>query len=273
MNVTMTCEDIKQYAGVFVDGELDGAERADFEHHLSVCAGCQAHVDDEASFRAEFRGMVRPMRAPDALRDRIALALDAEPEPISRWAAFAETAARVAPFAVAASIIAVLAWPIEKPQNNQAPAVLAAGTTAPRSALLPPAPTVQPVSTAMAAFSTLPVDVSGQADQLQRFIQERVPFKASVPLEEGEGVALEGARAVTFEGQPAALFHFLANGQAVYVLQSRATEGAVDLRIWHERGNTVAQYTSGGKMHTVLSELSLTETANLLRARRTDTKR
>lgn len=79
----MNCAFLRRHLGVFIDGELDPATLIDFEQHLAVCAGCQEALSFEQSFRRQVREALGGVRAPEGLRDRIRVALDAAPPPVS----------------------------------------------------------------------------------------------------------------------------------------------------------------------------------------------
>ena len=74
------CNDVLHELYEFLDGELTDESRERIRHHLDDCSPCLAAFD----FQAELRLVVRNRccdKVPDALRDRIAAAIDAE-EPV-----------------------------------------------------------------------------------------------------------------------------------------------------------------------------------------------
>jgi anti-sigma factor RsiW len=44
----ITCRQLIEFIAAYVDGELDGLAREDFERHLAACASCRAYL---ASYR------------------------------------------------------------------------------------------------------------------------------------------------------------------------------------------------------------------------------
>ena len=66
----MTCVDLDSVVYPYLDGELEEADRKDFEDHLGSCASCAARVGGEAAFHGALRRSVRVQRAPapEALR-------------------------------------------------------------------------------------------------------------------------------------------------------------------------------------------------------------
>jgi anti-sigma factor RsiW len=71
------CDTIDTLAMVFLDDELDAAERRELELHLHDCATCREHVAAERKSRVALRARLAPPPAPALLRARIARSLDA----------------------------------------------------------------------------------------------------------------------------------------------------------------------------------------------------
>ncbi|MEO7837193.1 MAG: mycothiol system anti-sigma-R factor [Acidimicrobiales bacterium] len=61
----------------FLDGELDDSRRSDIERHLDACHDCLGAFDFELDLRQTIARKCRD-RVPDALRARIAVALQHE---------------------------------------------------------------------------------------------------------------------------------------------------------------------------------------------------
>jgi len=72
------CHDIDTLAMVFLDDELDAAERRELELHLHDCIACRDHVAAERASRLALRALLAPPPAPTLLRARIGTALAAE---------------------------------------------------------------------------------------------------------------------------------------------------------------------------------------------------
>jgi anti-sigma factor (TIGR02949 family) len=66
----MTCVDLDSVVYPYLDGELEEADRKDFEDHLGSCAVCARRMGGEAAFHGALRRSVRVQRAaaPEALR-------------------------------------------------------------------------------------------------------------------------------------------------------------------------------------------------------------
>ncbi len=72
------CDSIDTLSMAYLDDELAAEELRDLELHLRDCAACRAHVDAERDAIAELRRRLAPPPAPDLLRRRLMVALDAE---------------------------------------------------------------------------------------------------------------------------------------------------------------------------------------------------
>lgn len=72
------CGEVLRELYTFVDGELTVERRARIEAHLDDCLPCFEAYDFEAELRIVISQRCRDS-VPNALRDRIAQALDAEP--------------------------------------------------------------------------------------------------------------------------------------------------------------------------------------------------
>ena len=64
----------------YVDGELDAPSSLAVEQHLAHCASCQPLRVDLESMRSALRQDLRSAQAPEALRRRVMVALDEEPD-------------------------------------------------------------------------------------------------------------------------------------------------------------------------------------------------
>lgn len=72
------CESIDTLAMAYLDDELAAEERHEIEAHLTECATCRGHVEDERGEQELVRKALAAPPAPDMLRARLARALDAE---------------------------------------------------------------------------------------------------------------------------------------------------------------------------------------------------
>lgn len=103
------CESIDTLAMALHDGELAGEELRDVELHLTECASCRDQAAAQATAIGTLRRKLAPPPAPDLLRAKIRLGLDAEDraarKPLSNWllpgAAVVAAAAALAVFVTA----------------------------------------------------------------------------------------------------------------------------------------------------------------------------
>jgi anti-sigma factor (TIGR02949 family) len=72
----MRCADVEKLVQPFVDGEVDGPERADLERHIASCVACSQQVAFQESFKAGLRSRLRVPAPPPELRARVLDALD-----------------------------------------------------------------------------------------------------------------------------------------------------------------------------------------------------
>lgn len=78
------CPESAHDVTLYVDGELGEAERSAMEGHLEHCTACRSAVRYEQAFLRAVREKAAPaaaVRAPEKLRARLTLALDAAPPP------------------------------------------------------------------------------------------------------------------------------------------------------------------------------------------------
>ncbi|HEX5163293.1 MAG TPA: zf-HC2 domain-containing protein [Steroidobacteraceae bacterium] len=117
----MACPD-PMYLHALVDGEVDAIGAAALERHFEECPSCRARREELEHMRIAIRQDVRALRAPDALRARIARSLDGEPgastaragsrsaAPRARWTWMAWPALGGAAMAAACAWLIVAPW-------------------------------------------------------------------------------------------------------------------------------------------------------------------
>jgi len=69
------CEAVVRSLWDFLDAELDDEALASMREHLEACAPCCGHVDFEKRLLTELATMRRQNSDPDALRERIEVAI------------------------------------------------------------------------------------------------------------------------------------------------------------------------------------------------------
>ena len=109
------CDSIETLAMTLHDGELAGDELRDVELHLTECAACREHTEQQGAAMTSLRRKLAPPPTPDLLRGRVMKALDAEDRaarrPLATW---------LLPGAAAVAAVAALALFIST--RNPAPA-------------------------------------------------------------------------------------------------------------------------------------------------------
>ncbi len=73
----MSCPELAR-THAYLDGELDGTAAAETERHIETCTECRTACADAAELSDAIRRETVRHLAPDALRERVAKALDAE---------------------------------------------------------------------------------------------------------------------------------------------------------------------------------------------------
>lgn len=76
----MLCHDVKRVVYFFLDGTLDERHHSDFQHHLDLCADCEARMIVHRRIRVFVRKRLAPLNAPDHLKQRLMRTLRAVAE-------------------------------------------------------------------------------------------------------------------------------------------------------------------------------------------------
>jgi len=74
----MKCEEVHRLLDIYLDGELDLAERPELEQHLAVCSSCRSLIEEHREFRRFFATNVVTYKAPPRLEARVRAALRQE---------------------------------------------------------------------------------------------------------------------------------------------------------------------------------------------------
>jgi anti-sigma factor RsiW len=197
------CDTIDTLAMVFLDDELDAAERRELELHLHDCAACRDHIAAERRSRVTLRARLAPPPAPALLRARIERSLDAADKTAagarrtaaSRWIL---PGAGVA--AAAAALVVFVAMP---PASEPPPTKGALAAEAVREQAQP-----------------RPLEVHGPDTRL--WLTQNVGPGAEVPrFDDGGGIREVGARRVVIAGHRGAqVFYQLPFGPTSFELQA-----------------------------------------------------
>jgi len=74
----VSCETLSDKLTGYLDGELDQRGVGEVETHLRQCVACATRLERERRLRSAVQAQVKPLRAPDGLRERVRGALRAE---------------------------------------------------------------------------------------------------------------------------------------------------------------------------------------------------
>jgi mycothiol system anti-sigma-R factor len=74
----VSCETLSDKLTGYLDGELDQRSVGEVETHLRQCVACATRLERERRLRSAVQAQVKPLRAPDGLRERVRGALRAE---------------------------------------------------------------------------------------------------------------------------------------------------------------------------------------------------
>ena len=133
------CQIIDPLVTPFVDGELPDADCRTVEEHLRVCPPCHARVVAERAVHTVLRARAESLRAPAPsplharCRELAARGGEHPAAPPRSWGAFIPRGgwtARVAPFALAASLIVIVGGAFVVQATRRSEVVLAAELTA-----------------------------------------------------------------------------------------------------------------------------------------------
>ena len=74
----MNCQELNSWIGPLLDGELDVKNAAEVQAHLAGCPACQRRYEVQQALSSNLRRTNLAYAAPDSLRQKLALALNAE---------------------------------------------------------------------------------------------------------------------------------------------------------------------------------------------------
>lgn len=118
-------------------------------------------------------------------------------------------------------------------------------------------------------LADLPPEIAGSAARVQRYLQLRVPGAAALPLAEGAGVRLRGARIGVMGGQTVVIYNYTAYGSPLTVIsrsRAQALEADVEQLGPDQRGPSglVLDHRAGLQMlHVIAHEQMLTLVGDL----------
>jgi anti-sigma factor RsiW len=241
----LRCAGIWRFTDTYLDGEFGEAERAEFEAHLETCEACRTSVREQAAWKKAIAAAAPRDKAPDVLRARLRVALDAAPPPgaeeetrPSRWWSYA-------PYAAAACV--ALGMFVTHNQH----ALVTADVIAKHQ-------------------RNLPLEISGRSsDEVRRWYVDKVDFPVRPPafLSNGvEKVALRGGRLANVRDHQAAYLLYDVNGNKVSVFifdpgempieaSKHELVGNHEVFLDEEHGYNVAVYRDHGVGYAIASDM------------------
>lgn len=160
------CHDLDTLLPVYLDGELQGHELGDLEHHLGTCEACRARSEREADEHERMRAMLRGPAAPARLRAGLLAMLDREDRSAAaprRRAALAWALPGSASLAAAAALALFVADSLRSPVVAEGPhldvAAVQYGAVANRMSRAPLVPVSSPrdLSRSLPEYLRVPV--------------------------------------------------------------------------------------------------------------------
>jgi anti-sigma factor (TIGR02949 family) len=249
----MTCVDLDSVVYPYLDGELEEADRKDFEDHLGACAVCARRVGGEAAFHGALRRSVRVQRAPapEALRAMLHTGIQREHRRVQfvSWARWGGAA------------------------------LMAAAASAAWLELRPPLPDVVGDEAAVRFQRRLPNEVAVRnAEQAEVWFDDKLDWRVAVPRL--PNAQLTGARLSNVREHEAAYISYEASvlggsparRMGLFVMDDSAQ--AMPARAWpdvqvHEvHGFNVASWRTGDLVYELVSDLDADELRTMLTAAR-----
>ncbi|MBI5529388.1 MAG: zf-HC2 domain-containing protein [Deltaproteobacteria bacterium] len=75
----MTCEEVQKFVYIYLDGEMEDAERREMMAHISACAACTRTIETERAVLKTVRARAAQEKAPEWFRGRVESALRTPP--------------------------------------------------------------------------------------------------------------------------------------------------------------------------------------------------
>jgi anti-sigma factor RsiW len=263
-----TCDAQRRLISPYLDGELVGEDRAEFEAHVRGCPACRASLEQEHAVVLAIQEALPLYEAPVSLRERVEQQLLRQPPQAAPSAARRAWALRGLgrPLVAAASL-----------------AALALAATALLRSPRPAAPPRAVSAFASLAVDThlrhargqLPLEVGSEApSEVSRFFEGRVPFHLTLPaypVEPGERkpYRLVGGRLVAFDSDYAAYVAYQMDERPISLLVTSAdrvtpeggetvVQGGLRFHIESVSGLKVITWTDKGLTYALASDLAVT---------------
>ena len=256
------CGAVDRLLEPYLDGEFGDDDRAAFEGHLSACGSCRASVTSAQAWRSALRARMREAfapgaphaTAPDALRRRIAEALDAEvSRPLPWWRRLVAPLPVTAMAACVAGVLVVLA-------GHRAADPLVEEAVRKHARDLP-----LELSTASIAPEVIPGLLASKLD-----------FNPRPPTFRADGVKLVGARLAQLHEWPAAYMRYeTPRGQlGLFIIDDpkrrvpdeghAVRAGAETIWVMNKRGYNVAVWRRNEIVYSLVSDLDEADLVRLV---------
>jgi mycothiol system anti-sigma-R factor len=209
----LTCDDLSAHLHYYIDNELDEAERAELETHLSECSSCRTQVEFHLRLKQEIKTQIAAERAPEALRSRILGALSEEtalrkPAPVSPRSRIARASLAAAAAAATILLLVLPGFTIAPAASDQLPVIK------------------QTVDWHRGDF---PLDIqTSDSVQASRWFRDKVDFPVRLPRFDVGRARLIGARLANVQDR-----------RAVYALYEVDGGQRVSVMMFHGDGLTI----------------------------------
>jgi anti-sigma factor RsiW len=239
----MRCAQSDAELQTWFDGELAPAQARRVQHHVAECPVCQRRLQELETLRAALQARSAAHRAPPHVHDRLRRHLREVEQRRRRWRTTVVALAAVALL----SALASLPWWLPR----QEPAALLTELTTAHAAL---------VRNELALAY-----LSADADALQRWLGEHLPFQPFVPRVEAADFRVLGARTLVLARQAASvismrrashlysLLSFPEPGPLPEVGDRRELEGR-QVRIVQQGGYTLVLWSAQSLVYALISD-------------------
>ena len=247
----MSCDTAKSRVFPYVDGELDGALRAEMDAHLAACPSCRRLVEAEVAFHEAYIAPLRPDPAPACVRDAVT-ALTAELLRERREVRRGRRVRRAA-LALAATVLFALGVSVGiGVQSVRGTRAMLAELT--EASVLQHQRLVQ---------GLLPPDIVGVSPKhAEAWFRSRLSFNVSLPELKNENLTLLGARISHLASIEVAALEYRVDDKNVslFVLPEDAyarlrLSAKPKFKVLRHRGYDVIMWQSHGTAYTLVSEI------------------
>ncbi len=229
----------------YIDGELDAGEALDAAAHLATCEACSTEYTLLLKTVESMHQHLPPLRAPNALRDRVTAAVHtASAEPRARTF---HAARSFRGWAAAAAVIAMIGTAYGIGARVSAP------SAAPIDAVL----TAHIRSLQLGHLTDV---VSTDQHTVKPWFTGKLDFSPAVPRLESDGFPLVGGRLDYIANRPVAALVYQRRAHVINVLTYPSeSPAAVAPHMETRRGYQIANWSAGGMTYWVVSDLNVDE--------------